>query len=142
MLVVVGQAPAGWKLTSLGAVPEAARKEADRAVPYTKWLLAFKEETGYFKLFARNAQGRQVEFVCDAQGKDATVRTEISFDEVPSVVSSALKQQKPYFQPTKVHKWCDVEGKIQVYRFQGAGFERGDDGIYVSPNGKKVTEIK
>jgi hypothetical protein len=136
LLVVVGEAPAAWNLTGLRTVPEAVRQEADRAVPNMKWLVAFKDNTSYFKLVAKNALGRLVEFVSNAEGKDATVNTELSLDEVPSVVSSALKERKPYFQPKRVYKCCTTNGELLVYRFEGGAV------IYVSPSGKKVTEIK
>jgi hypothetical protein len=66
----------------------------------------------------------------------------VPFDDVPAVVSAALRKAMPRFQATSVQA-CGVDARnITVSRYQGDGYSGGNAGIYVRADGKKVSPMK
>jgi hypothetical protein len=148
VLTVAGLAKAEpLNLVAIHDLPPAVRQSADATALVVnprgvKWLVAALRNNGYYCILGKDADDRRMEFICDRQGGDSYLRVEMPMSDVPAVVADALSRQMPNFQPTKVQQ-CTLDGRrITVYRFQGAGYEGGDDGVYVSPSGQKVTPVK
>jgi hypothetical protein len=143
MLLVVGGVQAGENtLVGLRDVPDVVRQAADQDAPDVKWVFGVKDGNGWYKLVGKDSTKHLVEFFTSPEGKDSYVHIEVSVDEVPPVVSAALKAKMPDFEPKKVQA-CGLDAKtITSYRFQGEEFQGGNAGVYVSVSGKKVTPLK
>ncbi len=142
LVVVVGGVQADYTLVGLSDVPAVVRQAADQDAPDVKWVFGVKDANGWYKLVGRDSTKHHVEFLTSPEGKDSCVRTEISVDEVPPVVSAALKAKMPDFEPKKIQA-CGLDAKtIASYRFQGEEYQGGNAGVYVSVSGKKVTLLK
>jgi len=124
----------------LAKVPAVVRQAAEKAAPGVKFTQATKEtEEGKttYSLEGKNAQNRDVTVEVTPDGKVLEVETEIEMNEVPKIVSSALKAKMPTFLPVEastIHK----DGKLVWYAFEGKDEKGAELDVLVSPDGKTV----
>jgi hypothetical protein len=115
--------------------------DAIRPLAGAKWTRAVAkagdEETSY-EATGTDSKGHELT-VSVTEGGRSTVRTALKLDEVPSVVSDALKRKQPMFRPESVALVND-QGSM-AYLFEGK--DSKDEGIKVSvsPDGKTITVI-
>jgi uncharacterized protein YpmB len=139
---VQARGAADEKKIDLAKVPAVVRQAAEKAAPGVKFTAASKEtEKGKttYELEGRNAQDREVTVEVTAAGKVLEVETEIELNEVPKVVSNALKAKMPGFQAIEastIHK----DGKLVWYGFEGKNAKGEELDVLVSPDGKTVKE--
>jgi hypothetical protein len=131
----------------ISQVPGVVMSGAGKAAPSMEWLFAFKykilgdNKEGY-ELVGKDLAKRNVVLMIFADGKVVDIRTEIQADEVPKVVSDALKANKPDFTP-KVYKAVGTkENETLYYRFEGELPGGKKTVMIVRTDGKKVLEIK
>jgi hypothetical protein len=112
-----------------------------RSVGGAQWRKAAEkaggEETTY-EATGTDAKGHELTASVTSDGR-ATVRTALRLDEVPSIVSDALRAKRPAFRPTSVASVAE-QGMV-LYVFEGE--EREGEGIEVSvsPDGKTVAVV-
>jgi hypothetical protein len=92
-------------------------------------------ETTY-ELYGSDLEDRDVTLSIDADGR-ASLRTELELDDVPAVVSNALKTSLPNFTPDSVVSVSEG-GKVITYEFEGDGLDNDETKVSVSADGKTV----
>jgi hypothetical protein len=110
-----------------------------RSLPGAKWnKAAEKTDEGETTLEAigTDSKGHEVTVSVTSDGR-SKVRTELELDEVPSVVSGALKAKRPMFRPSSVASVSD-QGNL-VYVFNGKENEDEEIEVSVSSDGKTIT---
>jgi hypothetical protein len=92
-------------------------------------------ETTY-ELYGSDLEDRDVTLSIEADGR-ASLRTELELEDVPAVVSNALKASQPRFTPDSVVSISEG-GKVVTYEFDGDGLDNDETQVSVSADGKTV----
>jgi hypothetical protein len=125
----------------LEKVPPKVRSAADKAVPGAKWTGAIKEEDEsevIYELEGTDGKGQDVTVEVTASGEVEGITTEISLQEVPVVVMTALQKKMPHFKATSVTELRE-DGEVDSYTFEGKRpKDKEEIDVYVSADGETI----
>jgi hypothetical protein len=137
-----GSAPA-WADDSiaLSKVPAPVKLAAQKAVPGIKIMEAMKgmeEGVVIYTIVGENAKGLDVEVEVTADGHVQAISVEMSLQDVPKVVMTALRTKVKGFKPTDVMAVYDASNKLMEYSFEGKDAKGKDIEVAVSADGSIV----
>ena len=127
-------------------IPEGIRELADEAAPEVRWQHAFQEENGIdiqtgmsedcWLLIGLNSKQSRVYVWYTPYADSPEVGTEISFDQMPDVVSEAVKSDRPKMIPTVVYAVRESTGPAAETYYHVQGEPRGGETILARFNSK------
>lgn len=128
-------------LVAVDNLPDVVLDKAKEVAPGVDWLVAFEFKDAtvgtYYRIGGKDSGEHLVTAIISKKGVVAAVRTEVEPEDVPEVVTSALKAKAPGFKATKVETVGKTTAKVLYYRFEGEN-AGGEVVMGVGADGKKV----
>jgi hypothetical protein len=111
-------------LVSIKDLPQAVKMAADKAAPGVDWTIARKSVEGgkdYYFVMGREKENKKrlVVYVGGEDGKVSYVRVTVPMNDVPEIVTQAMKKKNPRFKVIEAQATGATVEKIVGYRLIG-----------------------
>ena len=113
-----------------------------KSLPQVKWTDAseiVEDGVTHYEVSGSDLRDRESDATVTPDGSESTLRTERELNEVPAVVSDALRARFPEFRPELVMSVTE-NGKLVGYAFLKGERDDEEMEVFVSVDGKMVKE--